>query len=173
MGRLSHRHVPLRQPRPEVGSRSPFPPRKVENWSRLKSGGIFDTKMSEHRLPSPFVSGQRVGFSVVRYAPTVVGKSVDSVVPATYTFPSASTATPPGWSIKEPPSRVEANNLEPSGLSFATKTSVDSFFCSLKRTLTGWEVRIESRCTRNHCAVVPGHGKPVELVLRSGAADPC
>src|SRR5438552_1925059 len=59
----------------------------------------------------------------VEYAPAVVAKFVELVLPTRYALPEGSTATPRASSSPVPPRYVEYTSAEPAAFSFATNAS--------------------------------------------------
>src|SRR5687767_11893846 len=109
-----------------------LPPMSVEYSSAVPVLLIFATKASEQLCPAdPDARQVPPLLNVVRYAPGVVGKSLEKVAPAIYALPLASTAIPlptsSGWSsgppVTAPERNVEYTRADPAGLSFVTITS--------------------------------------------------
>src|ERR1017187_5565579 len=99
---------------------SPLPPRYVE-YTSLPVGSNLATK------PSPvLITGWLLSLAAPPYLlwyPLSVGKSLESVLPPTYTFPDPSRAMAVTESSKAPPRYVEKTSAVPAALSSETKPS--------------------------------------------------
>src|SRR3954466_13000923 len=81
----------------------------------------------DHRMVAPValssVTKMSCGPLMADWKALKVGKSADWVVPPTYAFPAASTASPRATSTPDPPRYVENTSPVPPGLSLVRNAS--------------------------------------------------
>src|SRR6266511_2561307 len=95
----------------------PNPPRHVLYTSALPEGFRAETKASSSK-------------QLVSKAPGVVGKSVEQVLPVTYTAPSTDNANPSTRSQMLPPRKVLYTNERPDGSSLVMNPSPPAYVVS-------------------------------------------